>query len=138
MFDGCSHKTNIYSSFRTNKWRKHQSCTVNDFKSGIIVTSSLSSNPSDLLNSDLNEEVQLDEPTTEESRNFEKEFELKFFTFTSIGTYILSLNETVNELLEELQHLIGTVSVPHLLRVFQVVTYADFVQLPNQKFKLSK
>lgn len=91
MFDGCSHKTNIYSSFRTNKWRKHQSCTVNDFKSGIIVTSSLSSNPSDLLNSDLNELVQLDEPTTEESRDFEKEFELKFFTFTSIGTYILSL-----------------------------------------------
>lgn len=139
MFDGCSYKTNIYSSFRTHKWRKHQSCTVNDFKSGIIVTSSLSSNPSDSLNSDLNEEVQLDEPTTEESRDFEKEFELKLASLLLKleHTYLVS-STAVNELLEELQHLIGTVSVPHLLRVFQVVTYANCVQLPNQKFKLSK
>lgn len=79
MFDGCTYKTNIYSSFRTHKWRNHWSCTVNDFKSGIIVTSSLSSNTSDSLNCDLNEEVHLDEPATEESRNFEKEFELLHF-----------------------------------------------------------
>jgi len=29
MFDGCSYKTNIH---KTHKWRKHQSCTVNDLK----------------------------------------------------------------------------------------------------------
>ena len=114
MFDGCSYKTNIYGSFRTHRWRKHQSCTVNDLKSGIVVTSSLRSNP-DSLNSDLNEEVLLlDEPTTKEIRDHpEKEVELKLASLLLKleHTYLVS-STAVNELLEELQHLIGTVSVP--------------------------
>lgn len=113
MFDGCSYKNNIYGSFQTHKWRKHHSCTVKNLKRGIIVTSSLSSNPSDSLNSDLNEEVQLDEPTTEESRDFEKELDLKLASLLLKleHTYLVS-STAVNELLEELQRLIGTLSVP--------------------------
>ena len=121
MFDGCSYKTNIYNSFRTHKWRKHQSCTVNDFKSGIIVTS-LSSNPSDSLNSDLNEEVQLDEPITDESRDLENKFELKLASLLLKleHSYLVS-STAVNELLEELQHLIGTDSVPLSLKTINQV-----------------
>ena len=122
MFDGCSYITNINSSFRTHKWRKHQSCTVNDFKSGIIVTSSLSSNPSDSLNSDLNEEVQLDEPITDESRDLENTFELKLASLLLKleHSYLVS-STAVNELLEELQHLIGTDSVQLSLKTINQV-----------------
>lgn len=123
MFEGCSYKTNLYSSFRTHKWRKHQSCTVNDFRGGIIVTSSLSSNLSESFYSDLNEEVQLHEPTTEESRDCEKEFELKFASLLLKleHTYLVSC-AAIQELLEELQHLIGIVSVPlSLITINQVL-----------------
>lgn len=106
MFNGCSFKTNIYSSFLSHKLRKHQSCTINDFKSGIVVTS-LIPNPPD---SDLNEEI---EPATEESRDLEKEVELKLASLLLKleHTYLVS-SAAVNELLEDLEHLIGAVSVP--------------------------
>ena len=59
------------------------------------------------MNSDLNEEVQLDEPITEESRDPGKEFELKLASLLLQleHTYLVS-STAVNELLEELQHLI--------------------------------
>lgn len=65
------------------------------------------------MDSELNEELPLDEPTTEESRDFEKEIELKLASLLLKleHTYLVS-STAVNELLEELQHLIGTVSVP--------------------------
>lgn len=109
MFDGCLYKTNVYGSFRSHKWRKHQSCTINDLKSGIIVISHIS----DLSDSDLNEEIELHEPTTEESGDFEKEVELKLASLLLKleHTYLVS-GTAVNELLEELEHLIETVSVP--------------------------
>ncbi|XP_076741620.1 uncharacterized protein LOC143419301 [Maylandia zebra] len=105
MFNGCSYKSNIYGSFKTHKWRKHNSCTVKDLKSGIFVTSSISCYPTDSLNSEL------DEPTITDSRDFEKEVELKLASLLLKleHTYLVS-STAVNELLEEL-HLIGTVSV---------------------------
>lgn len=96
---------------------------MNDFRGGIIVTSSLSSNLSGSLYSDLNEEVQLHEPTTEESRDYEKEFELKFASLLLKleHTYLVSC-AAIQELLEELQHLIGIVSVPlSLITINQVL-----------------
>lgn len=122
MFEGCSYQTNLCSSFRTHKWRKHQSCTVNDFRSEIIVTSSLSSNLSESLDSDLNEEVQLHEPNVEDPRDCEKEFELKLASLLlKLEHAYLVSSAAIHELLEELQHLIGTVSVPLCLKTINQV-----------------
>ncbi len=36
VYVGCSYQTNVYGSFKTHKWRKHKSETMNDFKPGIV------------------------------------------------------------------------------------------------------
>ena len=37
MFENCSFQTNIYTTFTSHKSRKHGTCTVKDFKVGVVM-----------------------------------------------------------------------------------------------------
>ncbi|XP_059898811.1 uncharacterized protein LOC132461193 isoform X1 [Gadus macrocephalus] len=115
MYVDCSYQTNIYGSFHTHKWRKHKVCTVGDLKPGIVHRSIVNPSALDSSNSDteLNEDLLFDEPTFEEPRDLTKDVELKLASvlLKLEHSYLVS-SAAVNLLLEELQYLIGTVSVP--------------------------
>ena len=90
-------------------------CTVGDLKPGIVHRSIISPSALDSNNSDteLSEDLLFDEPTFEEPRDLTKDVELKLASvlLKLEHSYLVS-SAAVNLLLEELQYLIGTVSVP--------------------------
>ena len=90
-------------------------CTVRDLKPGIVHGSHFNSSALDSVNSDteLNEDLQFEEPTLAEPRDLRKDVELKLASvlLKLEHSYLVS-SAAVNILLEELQYLIGTVSVP--------------------------
>lgn len=117
MFAGCSYKTNIYGAFNTHKWRKHTPHTINDLKPGIVggpvvspaVVESFERSTTEQLDEDLPSE----ELPDEESTDLTKVIELKLASvLLKLENAFLVPSAAVNELLEELQYLIGTVSVP--------------------------
>lgn len=57
MFQNCSFQTNIYTTFKTHKSRKHGSCTVKDFKVELVKSSDVNheNHPSEELPSDIAE-----------------------------------------------------------------------------------
>lgn len=117
MFADCSYKTNLYGAFNTHKWRKHTPHTINDLKPGIVdgpvdspaVVESFVRGNTELSDDDLLSEERPDE----ESTDLTNVIELKLASvLLKIENAFLVPSAAVNELLEELQYLIGTVSVP--------------------------
>lgn len=115
MFAGCSYQTNVYGAFQTHKWRKHTPHTINNLKPGIV------SGPFDcpvveLFERDSPEQSDDALPSEEISAEFSdltKAIELKLASvLLKLENCFLVSSAAVNELLEELQHLIGTASVP--------------------------
>ncbi|XP_026114794.1 uncharacterized protein LOC113093153 isoform X1 [Carassius auratus] len=115
MYVGCSYQTNVYGSFHTHKWRKHKVCTTRDLKPGIVHRSHFNPSALDSVDSDidLNEDLLVEEPTLEEPRHYTEEVELKLASvlLKLEHSYLVS-SAAVNVLLEELQYVIGTVSIP--------------------------
>lgn len=120
MFVDCSYKTNLSGAFRTHKWRKHNPYTIHDFKPGVVdgpvvpccsspVVKSFESSTTE--NSD--DDIPSEEPSAEESINLAKVIELKLASVLLKSEHsFLVPSAAVNELLDELQYLIGTASVP--------------------------
>lgn len=114
MFAGCSYQTNVYGAFQTHKWRKHTPHTVNDFKPGIV--SGLVDCPVGSFERDSPEQSDDALPSEENSAEFS---DLTKAIASKLASVLLKLENcflvssaAVDELLEELQHLIGTASVP--------------------------
>lgn len=117
MFADCSYKTNLYGAFNTHKWRKHTPHTINDLKPGIVdgpvdspaVVESFAISSTELSDADLLSE----ELPDEESTDLTNVIELKLASvLLKLENAFLVPSAAVNELLEELQYLIGNVSVP--------------------------
>lgn len=117
MFTGCSYKTNIYGAFHTHKWRKHTPHTIQDLKAGIVdcvvddpvVEESFEGSTSQQLN----ENTPPEEPPEEELKDLAKVVELKLAAvLLKLENVFLVPSSAVNELLEELQYLLGTVTAP--------------------------
>lgn len=114
MFQNCEYKTNVYENFKSHKYRKH-SGTVNTFKPGISsVDESFASVASDIsdveiIESDVNLNSAFDNGYSE---NLEKDIELKIASvLLKLEHIFLVSNAAVDELLQELNYLIGSVSV---------------------------
>lgn len=117
MFSDCSYKTNLYGTFRTHKWRKHTPHTIHDFKRGIVdgpvdspaAVESFESGTTEQPDDNLPSEERPDK----ESTNLTKVIELKLASvLLKLEHSFLVPSAAVNELLKELQYLIGTASVP--------------------------
>lgn len=113
-FQNCEYKTNVYENFKSHKYRKH-SGTVNTFKPGISSvdesSASVASDISDveIIESDVNLNSAFDNGYSE---NLEKDIELKIASvLLKLEHIFLVSNAAVDELLQELNYLIGSVSV---------------------------
>lgn len=118
MFAGCSYKTNVYGAFNTHKWRKHTPYTIRDLKRGVVdrPVDNIADNPlveSFETSEQLCNDLPSDELPEEDLADLNNVFELKLASvLLKVENVFLVPSVAVNELLEELQYLIGTVSVP--------------------------
>lgn len=90
-------------------------CTVRDLKPGIVHGSLFYPSAFDSVNSDidLNEDLLFEEPTFVEPKDLIEDVELKLASvLLKLENIYLVSSAAVNVLLEELQFLTGTVSVP--------------------------
>lgn len=115
MFQDCDYKTNIYENFKSHKYRKH-SGTENVLKQGInSVEASCASVASDIpdgenIESDVNLDSAFD---NRDSENLEKDIGLKIASvLLKLENIYLVSNAVVNELLQELNYLLGSLSLP--------------------------
>lgn len=133
MFNGCSYQTNLYGAFYTHKWRKHTPYTIRDFKpeaihgSGSPLLESLEQCDAELGDVPY-EDLTFEEHTVvPEETDSPKVIELKFASvLLKLEHSYLVQSAAVNELLEELQYIIGTDSVS-----FTQKTICDFLQKQN-------
>lgn len=115
VFQNCEYKTNVYDNFKSHKYRK-LSGTVNTFKPGIGFVkeycASIASDISDgeIIESNVNLNSSFDNG---DFKNLEKDIEFKIASVLQKLEHIfLVSNAAVDELLQELNHLIGSVSLP--------------------------
>ena len=117
VFNDCSYKTNIYGAFNTHKWRRHNPHTIHDFKTGIVDGPVGSSAVEESFESGAtvqsDDDITSEELTNEEPRNLTQSIEVKLASvLLKLEHYFLVPSIAVTELLDELQYLIGTASVP--------------------------
>lgn len=116
MYKDCTYKTNVYVNFKSHKHRKH--CGASNFKPGVVenkivnsVNESFESVSGDISDDEItcsNEPVIDSDPV-----NLEKEIEFKLaLVLLKLENIYLVLNTAIDELLQELSYLIGTVSLP--------------------------
>lgn len=135
VFSGCSYKTNIYGSFRTHKARKHKSFSGEDLKPGIVV----SERPVPIFSAEddieSDEDVSLNEPTssgviTENTEDLSKAIEHKLASvLLKLEHVFLVPGVAIDDLLQELQYLISTVSVPVVNQTIQQVLQEHNLQV---------
>lgn len=114
MFQNCEYKSNVYENFKSHKYRKH-SGTANVFKPGINsvedTCASLASNISDgdSIECSVNLDFAFD---NEDSENLEDtELKIASVLFKLENIYLVS-HAAVDELFQELNYLIGFLSLP--------------------------
>ena len=124
MFQNCEYKTNVYENFKSHKYRKH-SGTVNTFKPGICsVEESCASVACDIsygenAESNINLNYAFDNG---DSENLEKDIELKIASvLLKLEHIFLVSNAAVDHLLQELNYLIGSLSLPITQRTISQV-----------------
>lgn len=115
VFQNCDYKTNIYENFKSHKYRKH-SGREDTFKPGIIsVEESFIGVASDVSEEEI---IEHNVPLTSDldkgdSENLEKDIELKIASvLLKLEHIFLVPNAAVDELLQELNYLLGSVSRP--------------------------
>lgn len=120
MFNGCSYQTNLYGAFYTHRWRKHTPYTIRDFKPEAIhgsgespLLESLEKGDAELIDDVPYEDLTFEEHTVV-PEDSPKDIELKLVSvlLKLEHSYIVP-SAPVNELLEELQYIIGMDSVFH-------------------------
>ncbi|XP_013884487.1 transcription factor IIIA isoform X2 [Austrofundulus limnaeus] len=129
VFQDCAYKTNIYENFKSHKYRKH-SDTCNIFKPGITEKQQLDSGVqlcagggTDIFDQESIGEANLDPSFNKsDSENLEKDIELKLASvLLRLESSFLVSNAAINELLQELNYLIGSLSLP--------ITYRTITQI---------
>lgn len=124
----CAYKTNIYENFKSHKYRKH-SGTCNTFKPGITEKQLLDSDQScsgvstDIFDQESTGEANPDPTFTKsDSENLEKEIELKIASVL-LRLGFLVLNAAIDKLLQELNYLIGSFSLPITCRTITQILH---------------
>lgn len=131
MFTDCLYKTNVYGACNTHKWRKHNPHTIQDFKPGTVMESLENSTLEESFQSNTTEhsddDILSEELPNAEPKSLAQVIELKFASvLLKLKNCFLVPSAAVNELLDELQYLIGTASVPVAQK-----TLLDFLQNNN-------
>ena len=115
VFQDCEYKTNVYENFKSHKYRKH-SGTGNIFKPGNnSVTESFASVASDISDGErIESNDDLDSAFVDvDPENLEKDIKLKLASvLLKLENIFLLSNAAVDELLQEFNYLIGSLSLP--------------------------
>lgn len=121
MFKGCEYKTNVHSSFKSHKSRKHSSHSFVDFKDGVVhglsVTETAEPGGSDNEECCDNSQSDVDLNTTKDQTDIIEQ---------KLAALLLKLENTfhmpssaIDELLEERQYLLSTASLCSTTDVIQ-------------------
>nr|XP_054599134.1 uncharacterized protein LOC107389155 isoform X1 [Nothobranchius furzeri]XP_054599135.1 uncharacterized protein LOC107389155 isoform X1 [Nothobranchius furzeri] len=114
VYQNCFYKTNVYENYKSHKYRKH-SGKVDEFKPEIVL---LTKNPEELsasvaVFSDGESSIGCNETLDDDAEQLEKDFEIKLASvLLKLESVFLVSNAAVDELLQELSYLIGSLCVP--------------------------
>lgn len=119
MYKDCTYKTNVYVNFKSHKHRRHSGAS--DFKPGIVENKTFNSGsesfrsiPCDISDDEIPcSDEHVDPAIDSDPVNLEKEIELKLaLVLLKLENIYLVSNRAIDELLQELSYLIGSVSLP--------------------------
>lgn len=130
MFKGCDYKSNIYSTFKSHKSRKHSLHSLVDFKED-IVRGSFATETAEHVASNAEELWGDEQPVDLETSNYHEDVvQLK------LAAVLLKLENifhvpsaAVDELLEEFQYLLGTASLCTAAKVIQDTLNSHSLQI---------
>lgn len=115
MFEGCTYQSNIYGTFNSHKNRKHNPHSLKDFKAGVVKISVQSASPADdapTSSADIDDCFSDADSVVDNSEDLPEVIEKK------LGSLLLKLENifhvpstAVDELIDELHHLLSTVSI---------------------------
>ncbi len=114
MFKGCEYTSNVYSTFKSHKSRKHSLHTLRDFKHGVVQGTSVAETeePGVSDSEEFSNESQSDDIDLDKSKDQPEIIEQK------IAAVLLKLENifhvpsaAIDELLEEFQYLLSTASL---------------------------
>lgn len=121
MYRGCSFQSNIYATFKSHTYRKHATCTPNDFKDGVVNVAKTSQQISEELDQQFDEVSDSEEPGPShciESDNTGNE-NLQDQIIQKLASVLLKLeiyshvpSSTIDELLAELHFLFNSAVLP--------------------------
>lgn len=132
MYIGCDYKSNVYSTFKSNKSRKHSSHSLVDFKENIVqITSEPETEELDVSN--IVESWGEDQPDILDGSNGQEDIVQQ-----KLAAVLLKLENifhlpsaAVEELLEELQYLLGTASLCSTAKVIQDTVSSQSLQIDH-------
>ena len=118
MFQGCTFKTNIYSTFNTHKNRKHNQHSLKDFRANVVCLSSQLNQADDSVD-EPTESVDTDHEYERLTSGEAAELQLRTFIEDKVACILLKLENIVHvpkavidEVLSERHYILSTSSLP--------------------------
>ncbi|XP_023198103.1 uncharacterized protein LOC111610076 [Xiphophorus maculatus] len=136
VFQDCVYQTNIYENYKSHKYRKHSDIS-NTFKTGITEKKQLDcgeelcvSSGTDIFDQDSTAQANQDHTFNEtDSENLQRDIELKLASvLLKLESSFLVSNAAIDELLQELNYLIGSLSLPVTCRTVTQILHDHLCQ----------
>ncbi|XP_041843488.1 uncharacterized protein LOC121641437 [Melanotaenia boesemani] len=136
MFKGCDYKSNIYSTFKSHKSRKHSSHSLVDFKEDVVQVSFVTETEEPDV-SNFEESYGDDQPDVLDRSNGQEHLvQLKLAAVLLKLENIFHVPSTaIDELLEELQFLLSTTSLCSTAKIIQETLSSHSLQIEQSVIK---